>query len=167
VFHARQCHSMPLPCSQDGQTCVSDDMADKVFDFGGWAYCRIYAGDELNRLTAGPIFMEISDFFNDRINANKGPRYVHFSAHDGTIAKALAALKYNCTFPPYASTLRFELWQTESGSSPKYAVQIIYNNQVIRPPECSDNMCPLDDFLGMIKKRLTVHDLAKECQIPK
>ena len=164
VFHARECHNMPLPCSQDGKTCVDDKMADKVFDFTNWMTCRMFAGDEMNRLTSGAVFMGIADNFKSFVSSGKGPKYIHYSDHDTTIAMALAALKYNCESPPYASTLRFELWQTESGSSPKYAVQIIYNNNVIRPPECSDNMCPLDDFLGMVKSRLTIHDPVKECQ---
>jgi len=163
IFHSRECHNMPYPCSEDGQTCVTQDMVDKVYDFGSWAYCRIYGGDELNRLTGGPVLMDISGRFTDRISG-RGARYVHYSAHDTTLAIVLAALKQeDCGYLPYASTMRFELWQTESGSSPKYAVQIIFNNKIIRPPECSADMCPLEEFQNMIKSRLTINDVQKEC----
>ena len=154
---------MPYPCSKDGQTCVTQDMADSICDVDFWDSCNAYIGDETNRLSGGPFFMDVSDFFTERVNSGKGPRYIHYSAHDSTIATVLAGLKYDGGFPPYASSMRFELWQTASGSSPQYAVQIIYNNKVIRPPECSADMCPLNEFLGMISSRLTIHDVVKEC----
>jgi len=162
VFHARGCHNLPLPCSKDGKTCVTSDMADKIFDFGAWAYCRIYDGDEINRLTAGPMLVDISNHFSVRITG-KGPRYVHYSAHDSTLAMTLSALKIGCGFIPYASSMRFELWQTQSGYSPKYGVQIVFNNKVIRPPECSADMCTLEEFQNMVSSRLTIKDVKKEC----
>jgi len=162
IFHARECHNMPYPCTSDGQTCVTQDMVDAICEVDTWDCVHCYVGDEANRLSAGPFFVDVSEAFSNRI-AGKGPRYIHYSAHDSTIATVLASLKFEGVFPPYASTVRFELWQTASGSSPQYAVQMIYNNLVIRPPECSADMCPLNEFQSMVSSRLTIHDAAKEC----
>ena len=163
IFHARECHNMPYPCSADGQTCVTQDMVDAICEVDSWDACNAYVGDETNRLSGGPFFMDVSKSFGTRISSGKGPRYIHYSAHDSTIAMVLASLKFDGGFPPYASTVRFELWQTAFGSSPQYAVQIIYNNRVIRPPECSADMCPLNEFQSMVSSRLTIRDPAREC----
>jgi len=163
VFHARECHGMPFPCTEDGATCVSQDMADALYEVDNWQACNAYIGDETERLSAGPFFVDVANAFSSRVSSGKGPKYIHYSAHDSTIAIVLASLKYDGGFPPYASTVRFELWQTQTGSSPQYAVQIIYNNRVIRPPECGDDMCPLNQFQGMVNSRLTIRDKDKEC----
>jgi len=165
IFHARECHNMPYPCSVDGKTCVTQDMVDAICEVDTWDSCRFYAGDETNKLSGGPFFMDVASAFNKRVYSNVGPRYIHYSAHDSTIATVLASLKYDGGFPPYASTVRFELWQTVSGPSPQYAVQIVYNNRVVRPPECSADMCPLNEFQSMVNTRLTIHNMPKECRI--
>jgi len=163
VFHARECHNMPYPCSQDGQTCVTQDMVDAICDLDSWQCAHMYIGNETSRLSSGPFFMDVYNAFATRVSSGKGPRYLHYSAHDSTIASVLAGLNYDGGFPPYASTVRIELWQTASGSSPQFAVQMIYNNRVIRPPECSADMCPLKQFQDMISSRLTIRDAAREC----
>jgi len=163
VLHARECHGKPYPCTADGKTCITQDMADTLYEVDNWDCCNMYLGDETQRLAAGPFFVDVATAFTNRASTGKGPRYIHYSAHDSTIATVLAALKYDGGFPPYASTVRFELWQTQGGSSPQYAVQMIYNNNVIRPPECSSDMCPLNQFQSMVSSRLTIHDKVKEC----
>jgi len=163
VLHARECHNMPYPCKADGKTCITQDMVDAICEVDSWDSCRCYIGDETNRLAAGPFFVDVATYFTDRVSSGRGPRYIHYSAHDSTIATVLASLKYDGGFPPYASTMRFELWQTSAGSNPQYAVQMIYNNKVVRPPECSADMCPLNEFQGMVNSRLTIKNAAKEC----
>ena len=56
--------------------------------------------------------------------------------------------------------MRFELWQTSESA---YAVQMIYNNKAMRPQECQADTCPFDQFQNMIKSRLTIHDVRREC----
>jgi len=163
IFFARECHNMPYPCTADGKTCVTQDMVDAICAVDSWDAIHSYVGDETNRLSGGPFFMDVSQAFTTKAATGKGPRYIHYSAHDSTIATVLASLKFDGGFPPYASTVRFELWQTSGGSSPQYAVQIIYNNIVIRPPECSADMCSLNEFQAMVSSRLTIRDMAKEC----
>jgi len=163
VLHSRECHGLPFPCTEDGKTCVTQDMADALYQADNWNAAHEYAGDETARLASGPIFTDIANYFATRISTGKGPRYIHYSAHDSTVSSLLAGLKYDGGFPPYASSVRFELWQTQEGSSPQYGVQMIYNNKLIRPPECSDDMCPYNQFQGMISSRLTIRDKDKEC----
>jgi len=165
IFRSRECHNMPYPCTADGQTCVTQDMVDKITGFADDIYSLFFAGDEIKRLTGGQILVDILNSFNKRISSDSTPRYIHYSAHDVSIGMALAALNYDPRQPPYASTLRFELWQTESGASPKYAVQIVYDNKVVRPDGCSADMCPLEEFANIINTRLVIKDKAKECAL--
>jgi len=161
VFRARSCHNLPYPCTPDGKTCVTQDMVDAIIDVGTWETSQIYAGDEIARLGAGSIFADISKFFEDRVSSGKGPKYIHYSAHDVSISVFIAGYTGTCDIDPaYASSVRVELWQTGEG---QYAVQTIYNNNVIRAPECDSDMCPLDQYLNMIKSRLTINDVKKEC----
>jgi len=163
TLHSRECHKKPFPCSEDGKTCITDEMADALYEVDNWQCCNAYVGDETGRLAAGPFFVDIANYFKTMVSTGKGPKYIHYSGHDSTIATVLAALHYDGGFPPYASTVRFELWQTQDGASPQYAVQIIYNNRLIRPPECSSDTCPYTQFVGMVDSRLTIRDKKAEC----
>lgn len=165
VFRARLCNDLPLPCSEDGQTCVTQEMADTVLEVGNWETPRLFGGDELALLGGGPLFCDISKTFADRVSTGSGPKYIHYSAHDTTLYSLLAGLKFLGNYTPFASTIRFELWQTSNDPTPEYGVQIIFNNEIIRPPECGDDLCTLKQFEDMISSRLTIRDLAKECAL--
>lgn len=163
ILHARECHNMPYPCARDGRTCVTQDMVDALAAAGEWEAAHLYAGDEAQRLSGGPFFMDLARLFAARVARGTGARYYHYSAHDSTIDTVVSALKVDGGFPPYASTVRFELWQTAPAPAPAYAVQMIYNNRVLRPPECSTDMCPLNEFLAMVNTRLTIRNKDLEC----
>lgn len=179
ILHARECHDLPYPCARDGRACVTQDMVDALADAAAWEAAHLYAGDEAQRLAAGPFFMDLARIFAARVShgthSTQGARmphastrastarYHHYSAHDSTIDTVVSALKVDGGFPPYASTVRFELWQTAPAPAPAYAVQIVYNNRVLQPPECSAPMCPLSDFLAMVNTRLTIRNKDLEC----
>jgi len=160
VLHSRECHNLPFPCNEDRSVCVTQEMADAIYPVNDWESCNQYMGDETSKLAAGPFFVDINDAFTAMATTGKGPKYIHYSAHDSTVAMVLAALKFDGGFPPYASTVRFELWQTGDN---QYAVQMVYNNQVIRPPDCSNAMCPFNEFQAMVNSRLTIRDKTAEC----
>jgi len=163
VFRARECHNMPYPCAADGKTCVTQDMVDAIVDLGNWQNAHLYAGDEFGLLGAGPVFVDVSKSFASRVSTGKGPKYIHYSAHDTTLYAIIAGLKIESDNVAYASSIRMELWQTSSGSSPTYAVRMIYNNKVLRPPECESDMCPLEQFQNMVTSRLAIRDVARQC----
>ena len=165
ILHARECHNMHDPCDASGRECVTQDVVDAICAEADWEASHYYnISEEIQRLTAGPFYMEVLQHFIAAARAANGPKYVHFSAHDSTIDYVVAALKQDVGFPPYATTVRFELWQTQDQPA-AHAVQVVYNNRVLRPPECSSDMCPLSDFMAMVKSRLTIRNKAVECAL--
>jgi len=160
VFRARGCHSMPYPCTPDGKTCVTQEMVDAILEVGKWQAAHMYYGEELYRLVLAPIMDDILKSFDSRISTGKGPKYIHYSGHDSILFPLVAALNGDLDLPPYASSIRIELWQTSDSS---YGVQMIYNNKALRPQECQSDTCPYDQFQNMIKSRLTIHDVRREC----
>jgi len=166
VLAARTCHNIPYPCSDN--ECVTRDMAELIAEHANFQSSHEYYDDETGKVTGGPVIQNIIHGFSDLLTGKSKAKYVHLSAHDSTIATVLGALKYLGGFPPYASHVRFEFWNVDPKkivSDPEaYAIRIIYNNQIVIPPECDkQEMCPYPVFLKMVQSRLTMKNIAKEC----
>ena len=170
TLRARACHGLPLPC-KDGE-CVTAEEAQQVFDQADYECMHLLEGDECERLAIGTFAQRIADIFNATVEEdteateasgnsgkwndqkgknkneknekkNKNYAYLHFSAHDSTIQALLTAFKNNNVFPPYASTLVFELWKAPDS---RHLVRILYNGEPIKLRECTAVMCPFEEF---------------------
>ncbi len=51
-------------------------------------------------------------------------------------------------WPPYASMLLIELYQTSKDN--KHSVRIVYNGKVLSPPFCKDGLCDYETFSGYL-----------------
>jgi acid phosphatase len=157
TLHARRCHNMPYPCL--GKDCITEAEAQKVFEQGEFECRALFEGDESARINGGHWLNYLTGVFAEKIASGNGPRYLHFSAHDSSLAIFLSAMRVVFRFPPYASTLRFELWRLPTG---QHALHVIFNNEVLRPFGCNDEMCPFDDFAKMVAS-IKMADIDKEC----
>lgn len=83
-----------------------------------------------------PILSEIVNRFVDMTTGKSPVRFALLSAHDTVVAPLVAALEgFDCRWPPYASRVVFELWESQS----RYYTRILYNGRTITsvPIHCS------------------------------
>ena len=169
---ARTCHGLPLPCGANSTECVTEaDVA--VLAEGAALYANsMYdvnasgAGAAAARLAAGPLVREVQALLEEAARGTRdAPRYVHLSGHDTTLVALMAALQCRLpAFPPYAATVRFELFAGAAADGARHYVRVLYNNDVLAVPECGAALCPLDVFRAMVDARLTPR--AGECAVP-
>lgn len=172
TLRARSCHGLPLPCSNDGAECVTAEEAQKIFDQADYESLHLYDGEEIQKLAIGTFAQRIVDIFNKTILLNKNEfselksensyfKYMHFSAHDSTIVALLAAFDNPIVFPPYASTLIFELWKNPSTN--EYNLRMLFNGKPVAFPVWTEPMCPFNMVYDDVYSRLIVKDFEKEC----
>ncbi|CAH0548757.1 unnamed protein product [Brassicogethes aeneus] len=80
---------------------------------------------ELARLKSGPLFDQIINYFQSRIDQSESKKMMVYSAHDTTIANLLNSMGlFEYHSPPYASTVIFEL----RGNNSTNYLNIFYKN---------------------------------------
>jgi len=168
ILFARRCHGMPLPCK--GSNCVTEKEADLVADAAMYSMGMALdvnasgTGYEASRLSTGPMLRELLEFMQRMVNGDRTvPRYLHFSGHDTTVIPLVVAMQYRLEeYPPYASALLVELYQ--SSNTKEYYVRMLFNNKPLVLPDCWSTMCPFSVFKNMIDKHFTIRDVEKECE---
>ena len=169
TLRARACHGLPLPCSSTTGECVTAEEAQKIFDQADYEAKHLYDGEELQKIGIGTFAQRLIDIFNKTtylLSSGKNLKdnyykYLHFSAHDSTIMALMAAFKNPIVFPPYASTLIFELWKNPVTN--EFMLRMLYNGVPVQLPECSATMCRFEQVHDIVYSRLIIRDLDKEC----
>lgn len=138
-------------------------------ELSGLAFQLSTATTVMARLKSGFLVREIFDRFYHKITGDLSPdRSIWiYSAHDSTIANVLNALGlFQPHFPPYASSIMFELYQTKSD----YYVQIFYKNttsEQLTPmniPRCGPK-CTLSQLNTIYEAILPTRDFDTECRM--
>lgn len=138
-------------------------------ELSGLAFQLSTVTTEMARLKSGFLIREIFDRFYNKISGDLSPnRSIWiYSAHDSTIANVLNALGlFEPHFPPYASSIMFELYQTNSD----YYVQIFYKNTTgeqltpLNIPRCGPK-CTLGQLTTIYKAILPTRDFDSECRL--
>eukprot|EP00698_Gefionella_okellyi_P003075 TRINITY_DN12890_c0_g1_i1.p1 TRINITY_DN12890_c0_g1~~TRINITY_DN12890_c0_g1_i1.p1 ORF type:complete len:418 (+),score=68.17 TRINITY_DN12890_c0_g1_i1:25-1278(+) len=143
ALRARRCHGFAWP---DG---VTPDLFEQLQKWEDWLWSFQSAGQNLSLLGMGTFVKEIRDNFAAAIQKVPGPRYRLYSGHDSSVTPFLNALRVNDNqWPPYASHVVMELWQSASNGA--YAVRITYNGVVLQLPGCSSPLCDWDEFTASI-----------------
>lgn len=172
VLEARACHGMPLPCSNGTNECATEEdvaaLAEVAREYANSVYDvnASGSGEMAARLAAGPLVREVLALLEAgaRGDAGRAPRYAHLSGHDTTLLALMAALQCRLpAFPPYAATVRVELFAAPATA--RHYVRALYNNDVLVVPDCAAPLCPLETFRAMVAARLTPRDPA-ECDLP-
>lgn len=157
-------HSVPLPKD------ATPDIVGKARNLSNWLLTFGNEGLDVNRMRAGTILYEIKKHMAAAVHRDKGElspelkkedygkKFVLFSAHDTTVAATLAALRsFNGVYPPYNSTLIWELFKENSG---ELSVRVEYNNEALILPGCLGEYCPLKTYLLSTEAR-TVPGVAR------
>lgn len=148
-----QAHSVPLP------TLATPDIVEKAVNLSRWLGTIYNTGNQLNRFRAGLLLYEIRQRMQAMAmyDMNHLPedqkhlahKFTFFSAHDSTVAATLAAMRvFDGVNPPYNSTIIWELYKEYRGG---YLVRVEYNNKPIILPGCSDEFCPMNEYLDSIE----------------
>lgn len=148
-------HSVPLPSD------VTPDVLQKAKNLSDWQLTFMNRGVDVNRMRAGLILYEVKRFMAAAVqrdlqklpkhHGKYGKKFVLFSAHDTTVAATLAALQvFDGHYPPYNSTLIWELFKSPDGL---LSIRIEYNGRALRLPGCSDEYCPVHEYVMSTKER--------------
>ncbi|KAJ1959723.1 hypothetical protein GGI12_004188 [Dipsacomyces acuminosporus] len=178
VLHARQCHGKPLPCrhSPEGAKvneteCATNDDVTQTTRNAHYEWTLKYRDHPLSqsytRLIIGSFLGTLQDQMKDHIDGKISKlKLALYSGHDTTIAPLLAVFKAsnrNMLWPPYASSLAFELWKKNAGG---HVVRLMYNGQTLKLEPglewCDLEACPVETFNRYIDDYIP-HDVAAEC----
>ncbi|CAM9970565.1 unnamed protein product, partial [Phaeothamnion confervicola] len=107
--HARVCHNMTLPCSDEG--CMTSGLARSMMAESDRSLCLRYAGavggHTATQLAMYPFLLEVLEGARAAAAADVATTWLAaaeaalFSGHDTVIAPVLAAIgAYDCTWPP-------------------------------------------------------------------
>lgn len=161
TWTVQRAHGVPLPLSGAPMERLYND-AGALAD---WSRNLTNAGVEAHRLRAGLLLHEVAKRARIAVaNAVDVPlsppqaalhrRFVVLSAHDSTMAAALAALGvFDGHNPPYNSTLVWEFYAAESAPADDpfrgASVRILFNRVPVQLASCGGReRCPLNEYLG-------------------
>lgn len=158
------CHNQPLPCNVNNpDQCLSEKLLANMMEEADRAFCNAYVGGDGGKistlLSTYPFMTEILDNLHNAVSTSTvSSKFMNvYVGHDTVISPVLAALgifrhsKY-CKWPPYASRIVFELWQSKdkTGQNEDSFIRVIYNGDDVTSliPSCSEYnndgpLCPI------------------------
>jgi hypothetical protein len=132
---------------------------DTIKSMGEWVLRQKYATREMGSLGSGKIFEEILSTMRPHLTSEKpakeSPKFVLFSAHDGTLLALLTALNVpDFQIPPFAAYLAFELYTWPDDSTGERAfVKVVYNGEPLVLQNCqADGHCAFADFEQLLRQ---------------
>jgi lysosomal acid phosphatase len=151
IWRCYEAHGVPL---QEG---VTRAVRQRAHDIATWMLVFGNEGHEVRRLRSGLLLNEIKQRMllaglrrEDKLPKNRifdAKKFVLYSAHDTTVAAALAALGLELSDnPPYNSTLIWEFWRDTVAN--KYLVTIEFNGVAQHVPGCPGKpACEFDPYV--------------------
>lgn len=138
-LYIRQLNHIPLPKG------ISSDDANEIIALSEWAQINYFKLKEVSYPTGHEFIKTASNYFDRSIQNNSQLKYVLYSAHDSSIMSVMTTLGIPLNeIPKYAASLNFSLFQREN----KYYVRVIYNDKLVKIPQCEKDYCTLSQFKG-------------------
>lgn len=142
-------HSVPLP------DAATPDIVSRARNLSNWLVTFGNTGLEVNRLRAGLVLNTVREYMamaeleeESQLPVTlkgKVRKFLLLSAHDTTVAATLAALRvFNNEFPPYNSTIIWELYKASNGT---YFVRVEFNGEQLLLPDCPSIDCSTHDYM--------------------
>eukprot|EP01117_Protostelium_nocturnum_P013176 TRINITY_DN4901_c1_g1_i1.p1 TRINITY_DN4901_c1_g1~~TRINITY_DN4901_c1_g1_i1.p1 ORF type:complete len:413 (-),score=105.29 TRINITY_DN4901_c1_g1_i1:45-1283(-) len=163
-LHARTFHGLPWP------SVVDQKMYNQLTDAVLFQLKALYRPNDVKKYGIGRFLEEIVGAMDSFIAGDIQPvRYINYSGHDLTVALILSSLDLLDsikTWPKFASSIQFEIWNDLKTNLPH--VKMLYNTMEVRIPRCpsttSDSfLCPLPIFKKLISRHIPV-DYDSECK---
>lgn len=164
TWTCNRAHHVPLPAG------ATPDVVEHARNLSNWLLTLSNTGLEVNRLRSGLLLHDIKSrmlmsalhsenrlpkSYNDQLR-----KFVLYSAHDTTVAAALASLQvFDGIYPSYNSTLIWELYKAADGT---YLVRLEYNGAALTLPGCSSEYCPAAEYLKSTHERTIPGRVARD-----
>ncbi|KAG0211710.1 Acid phosphatase-like protein 2 [Mortierella sp. NVP41] len=177
----RVCHHMPLPCTaiqtedENGggrqEMCIdgeatSEELAIHLSKETAEIMRDSPQSLELLQVGFGPAVAMIRKNLVRAMDKNPDQAlFSLYSGHDTTITPLLGVLdSLDMRWPPYASNVLIELWETPSKEQ---FVRALYNNRVVETKSnwCDLSWCPLQTFFQHLGHFLPGDDYLQKCQL--
>jgi len=160
---ARYCHGHAYPPG------ITDDMVQLIYDAIVWEYQYSWLNAEVASLGSGSLLQEIYERMENNLAGEKSPKLVFYSGHDATVGPLMGSLGVFLGWPPYASHIEIELWNSNNNNDTfPYFVQVKYNGEVYQIQGCDSVFCPYNQFEEAIANIIpsSFSQFAEECVIP-
>ncbi|KAK3997043.1 histidine phosphatase superfamily [Cladorrhinum sp. PSN332] len=159
---AKQCHSLPLPCSASNPAlCIKQKEADLVYRIGQWEYDHVFrsAGPDTLKASAasqGVWIAELAQHLREAITYRDDDdggsiKYRHNIAHDGSVSRVLSILQADeMVWPGMGAEIVFELWE-DNTTQHKHKVRVLFGGRVLKssnPSLGEMDMLDLEILLG-------------------
>jgi acid phosphatase len=158
-LYARYCHNLSMPVG------VTLDMFEQIVAAANWETNYILTYPLYSNLSLGSFALEVLNNIQNAVNnPDQAVKYFLFSAHDSTVGPLMALLGgFDHVWPPYASHIEFELWQSNSQPS-QFFVQVKYNGEIPVLPGCGAQMCPVQLFSKVVLNNVpaNMHELCTQ-----
>jgi len=134
-----------------------------------WELRQKYATREMGILGSGELFKEILHLMEPHMVGTEAstdePRFVLFSAHDGTLLAIFTALGlHDFEIPPFGAHLVFELYTGHEATNRNSYVKVSYNGEAFVLPGCqASGICPMDTF-GLLLRQSSSPSWHQACQ---
>ncbi|KAF7760282.1 hypothetical protein Agabi119p4_10958 [Agaricus bisporus var. burnettii] len=135
---AKQCHGKPLSCDRnDTSTCVSQEEANMVYNFGNWEYSYIFRdapeSADYSCKKYGAFFLQLQDHLQQVMDGKSTMKFMYNIAHDGSMAPMLGCLQISqMVWPGMGAEVTYELYEGPSNG----------NNG---PGQCNSDITSRDD----------------------
>ncbi len=137
-------HQVPMP-----QELAEN--AQMIVDAGRWVFVQGYKPREIGRITGSALLNAIADYLQQASEGKSPLKYVLFSAHDSTQLSLLSAMGSPLTdTPPYASDLRFSLFETDRHV---FHIEVSFNDRPVIIPKFGGSSCSLAQFKTFAKRQ--------------
>ena len=157
-LRSRHCHGMPVFC--DAKECLTDEEYFQIADMADYQGTHDYLVGDSPKLAIGPFMSLVHDLISKRLSTGAGPRYMHFSAHDNSILPILAGYGQHLPFPPFASSIIWEVWQDATSTA---HLRVVYNGSPLTVSGCDSEMCPFETYLKHMDSKFRILDYDAEC----
>lgn len=151
------CHNQTLPCLNG--VCLNSTDRDTIFALASqqWNYMfnlnATQYNNQIARLSIGSLLYQIQQNLLQSLSSVQqgsapSPALFYYSGHDSTIAPLLGALNFtDWPWPPYASTMDFELW---IDANLQGHIRLLYNGQVQQLSFCTTQICTMNEFIAFL-----------------
>lgn len=151
-----KCHDQPVP-----HTLADPSLLDELVDIN-YKHFHIVA-KHTRKFAAGLLLGEIMGKLHEVVKQTTPLKFALYSGHDTTLMALLQDLDIpDGHWPPYASTLAFEVYKKQSKAEVSgYVVRVVYNGQPKTLPGCPDALCPWEKLQELLA---TAVPSSAECQ---
>ena len=168
----RCCHGCPLPCGPGG--CFTDEVVSELLHQSELAFINNYTG--IAEIVSHPLLTQITQRMVDKSLQRTPLKFAFYTGHDSSILPVLLVLGiHEGRWPPYATTVVFELWKKAPLANPPSTLKdsyfrVVVNGKVVtdRISFCQEhlhhhgNLCPVLELIRWLSKGRGISEMRQQ-----